>query len=62
MDSLFSKEQYDLMNQFEREFKTERLDKENKDMWSKGRIYQDGNVNRLFLAYRSGYSFGKVYN
>lgn len=45
---------------FEREFKYERLDKEEKDMWSKGRIYRDGLVNKLFLAYRSGYSLGKV--
>jgi hypothetical protein len=56
---LNSKEHYDLMAKFDRDFKTERLDKESKDMWIKGRIYQNGNVNRLFLAYRLGYSLGK---
>ena len=57
---LNTKEHYDLMVVFEREFKWERLDKEDKDMWSKGHIYCDGFVNKMFLAYRRGYSFGKV--
>ena len=57
---LNTKEHYDLMVVFEREFKWERLDKEDKDMWSKGRIYCDGLVNKMFLAYRLGYSLGKV--
>ena len=57
---LNSKEHYDLMAKFDRDFKNERLEKEPKDMWCKGRIYQDGNVNRMFLAYRMGYAYGKV--
>lgn len=57
---LHTKEHYDLMAKFERDFKHERLDKEDKELWSKGRIYQSGAVNSLFLAYRLGYSFGKV--
>lgn len=58
--TLFTREHYDLMKQFERVFKNERLDKEPKDMWANGNIYQDGNVNNLFVAYRFGYSFGKM--
>lgn len=57
---LNTKEHYDLMLKFERDFKGVRLDRENKELWAKGNIYQDGNVNSLFLAYRMGYSFGKV--
>ena len=56
---LHTKEHYDLMAQFERAFKHRRLDKEPKDFWPKGVIYQDGHVNELFLAYRQGYALGK---
>lgn len=55
-----SKEHNDLMRQFEHDFKCERLDREeDKKLWSLGHIYQSGEVNRLFLAYRLGYSFRK---
>jgi hypothetical protein len=57
---LKTKEHYDLMSQFEREFAHERLDRESKELWSMGHIYQSGAVNSLFLAYRRGYAFGKV--
>jgi hypothetical protein len=57
---LNTKEHYDLMAKFERDFKYERLDKESKDLWHKGRIYQDGKVNSMFLAYRMGYAYGKA--
>ncbi len=57
---LNTKEHHDLMAKFERDFKGERFDKENKELWTKGRIYQNGNVNNLFLAYRMGYAFGKI--
>lgn len=33
-----------------------RLDREDKGMWDKGRIYKNGEVNALFLAFRLGYS------
>lgn len=56
---LFSKEHYDLLLIFEKEFKGIRLDKEPKEMWPKGNIYQSGEVNNLFKAYRSGYAYGK---
>lgn len=58
---LNTKEHADLITQFEREFKHMRLDKEeDKALWRMGRIYQNGNTNDIFLAYRSGYAFGKV--
>ena len=57
---LMTKEHYDLMAQFEREFKHFRLDKESKEYWPSGNVYQDGQVNNIFLAYRRGYALGKV--
>ena len=59
MDGLLSKEHYELMRQFEIEFKHERLDRENKDQWRSGNIYQSGMTNLLFTAFRKGYSLGK---
>ena len=57
--ALFSKEHYELMEMFEREFKGEgRFDREAKDIWAKGHIYQNGDINALFLAFRKGYAFG----
>lgn len=55
---LKTQEHYDLMDMFEREFKGERMDRENKQLWENGHIYQNGQTNALFLAYRKGYSFG----
>lgn len=57
---LGTKEHYELMEHFEREFKHNRLDKEDKSLWSRGIIYQNGHVNELFLAYRRGHSLGKA--
>jgi len=57
--SIFSKEHYELLQSFEREFKHHRLDKEAKDLWSKGHVFQDGHVNELFLAYRRGAAYGQ---
>ena len=56
---LKSKEHYDLMAQFEKDLLPGRLDKEPKELWAKGIVYQDGAVNGLFLAYRTGHSLGK---
>lgn len=55
-----TKEYYDLMAQFEKDFGPMRFDREPKKLWKKGIIYQDGNVNNLFKAYRCGYSLGKT--
>ena len=59
---LWKKEHYDLMTQFEKNFPGIRLDKEPKDLWSKGIIYQNGETNNLFKAYRLGYSLGKTFS
>jgi uncharacterized protein (UPF0332 family) len=59
--TLTSKEHYDLINFFEKCFKNEgRLDKEDKAMWSKGYVYQNGEVNRLFKAFREGVAYGQA--
>jgi hypothetical protein len=57
---LITNEHYDLMDAFERIYKTFRLDKENKELWTKGHIYQSGETNDLFLAFRYGASYGKA--
>jgi len=57
---LKTQEHQDLMSMFEREFKGRRLDRETKAIWPMERIYQDGQVNELFLAYRRGYAYGKA--
>jgi len=56
---LHTKEHYDLIDAFEREH-SGRFDKEPKEDWWRGRVYQSGQVNELFLAYRRGYAFGKA--
>lgn len=56
---LRTQEHQDVMAQFEREFKGMRLDREAKNIWPLGRIYQDGQVNGLFLAYRRGYALAR---
>jgi hypothetical protein len=57
-----SQEFYDLIAMFDREYKGSRLDKEAKEMWPKGYVYQHGEVNNLFLAYRKGFAYGKATN
>jgi hypothetical protein len=56
--TLFAKDHYDLLDMFEREFSDMRLDREDKTFWAKGNVYQSGETNRLFQAYRRGYAFG----
>jgi len=55
-----TQEHYDLMTQFEKEFKGMRLDRENKSLWPEGHLYQNGETNALFLAYRRGYALAKL--
>lgn len=60
---LFDDEHYKIMLQFEKDFSSIRLDKEkNKDLWKIGQVYESGETNQLFLAYRRGYSFSKFIN
>jgi hypothetical protein len=55
-----TKEHYDLLNMFERSIaKHHRKEREDKSLWKKGVIYQDGNVNNMYLAFISGYSYGR---
>jgi len=55
-----TQEHYEIMAMFEKEFKGERMDREVKNMWPKGYIYQNGETNRLFFAYLKGVALGKV--
>ena len=55
---LQTKEHYDLIAAFEGEMKGSRLDKEAKQDWGRGIIYQDGRVNEMFKIYRKGYALG----
>lgn len=57
---LGDREHDELMESFEREYRQVRLDREDKGLWAQGNIYQSGETNSLFLAYRSGYALGKV--
>jgi hypothetical protein len=58
--TLLSAEHYDLMAAFEREFRGQRLDREAKHLWPQGVVYQSGETNNLFLAYRRGYALAKA--
>ena len=61
----FNKEFYEMMADFENAIKTiisARLDREEKDQWSKGRIYQHGEVNQLWKAFQLGYSNCRINN
>jgi hypothetical protein len=55
-----SKEHYDLITAFEKEpyFRGCRRDKEGKEFWKIGQIYQSGEVNEKFVIYRMGYAYG----
>lgn len=57
--TLLSQDHYELIAMFDRLFKGKRLDKEPKEIWAKGRIYQNGEVNELFLAFRQGVAYGQ---
>ena len=56
--TLTSKEHYDLMTNFEQQFKTKPA-REPKELW-KHSIYCDGYINRDFLKFREGYALAKA--
>ncbi len=60
MSMIGTKEHYDLIVQFDRQFKHLRLDKEDKEFWRKGHVYQDGHVNQFYGAFFQGYALGKA--
>lgn len=61
---LNSQAHYDMIEQFERSMKKAsnmpsiRTAKEDKSLWAKGNVYQDGMTNQLFLVYRLGHAYG----
>lgn len=57
---LLAREHYELMAMFEREFQGLRFDREDKALWPKGNVYQSGETNNLFLAYRRGFAYGRA--
>jgi uncharacterized membrane protein len=57
---ILTKEHYDLMEAFEKTQGKARPSREAKELWQKGIIYQNGQINALFLAYRQGYAYGKA--
>lgn len=60
---LNTKEHYELIAQFEKHYKgLGRLEKEAKEDWVRGIIYEDGKTNEMFQMYRSGYAYGKSYD
>lgn len=57
------REHVELVAMFERDqtfVEPRRFDKEPREDWDCGRIYQCGLTNSLFLAYRRGYAFAKA--
>ncbi len=60
MTFLLSPEHYELLAMFESEFNHRRLEREHKSLWANGNIFQDGQTNELFLAYRRGFAYGKA--
>jgi len=56
------KEHYDLMNEFDKQFKVIPK-REPKELWAKGFLYQHGETNKAFIAFRHGYGLAKlIYN
>ena len=58
--TLGSKEHYEMMASFEKQNSDLRLDKEDKDLWKRGIFYQNGETNKLFKMFCSGYTFGRL--
>ena len=54
-----SKEHYEILELFEKQFSEYRLDKEAHGLWIKGIIYQCGETNALYTAFIAGYSAGR---
>ena len=54
-----TKEHYDMIENFEKNYRHARLDKEDKELWYGGRIYQDGRVNDYFYYFSLGYAMAR---
>lgn len=58
---LFTKEHYELIAQFEKSAgKYFRLDKEPKELWKRGQIFQNGEANNAFKMYCEGFAYGRA--
>ena len=56
-----SKEHYEILSNFEKNFKEMRLDREkNIDLWKIGQVYENGETNKMYQAFIMGYSFGRA--
>lgn len=51
-----SQEHEEIIADFEKQFCGLRIDKEPRELWPKQNIYQNGEANALFLAFRAGYA------
>lgn len=64
----YSKEMYEVMDFFERTIEkvvkyipgSETFKREGKDSWKRGYYYTNGYTNKFFLAFLSGYTYGKA--
>ena len=61
---IHTKEHYDVMEAFEYTFGRKphymRMDKEPKDQWARGFVYQNAETDALFKAFRHGVAYGKL--
>lgn len=55
-----TKEFYEILLSFERDFNYMRLDKEDKSLWKESIVYQDGETNKIYQAYSLGYALGRL--
>ena len=58
--NLNSKDHYEMMEFFERQFPHFRLEHEPKEIWARGNIYQSGEANAAFIAFRAGVAYGQA--
>jgi len=57
--TLGSKEHYDILDNFEKNHKYLRLDREEQSLWGIGQVYQNGETNNLYKSFILGYSLGR---
>lgn len=55
-----TKEHYDILTAFEKSHSGLRFDKEPYELWSKGVVYQNGEVNKLYGLFMLGYSTART--
>jgi len=60
--NLGSREHEEAMAMFEKVFPHVRLDREAKEFWPRGNVYQSGETNDLFLAFQHGVAYGHAIN